>query len=238
MIIIPTLDERTTELWKALIELAGERSQGWTLVGAQMVFLHALEHGEEPLRSSVDLDVVVNVRLMPKGIASFGRTLEELGYEFDGANVAGIGHRFVRGPVRIDLLAPDGLGEKTDVLTVAGARTVMVPGGSQALRRTELLEIGVGGNTGKVRRPNLLGAILLKARAVEVDDVPDDQREELCFLTSLIRDPIEMASELSSPEKRWLRRRQELLDPTHPAWRRIRAPEDGRLAMRILIGAE
>ena len=237
MITIPTLDARTTALWQALIELADEHAEGWTLIGAQMVFLHALEHGEGPLRSSVDLDLVVNVRLVPGGIKIMAQTLEQLGYEFDGANAAGIGHRFVNEPVRIDLLAPDGLGESTDISTLAGARTVMVPGGSQALHRTELVHVDMAGVLGNIPRPNLLGAILLKARAVDVDDVPDNQREELCFLLSLISDPINMASELRDSEKAWLRSREELLAPDHPAWHRISAAEDGRIALRILLGA-
>ncbi|HEX9698877.1 MAG TPA: hypothetical protein VGD06_05395 [Acidobacteriota bacterium] len=40
MILIPDQDPRVRELWKALLELAAEHPEGWTLIGAQMVFLH------------------------------------------------------------------------------------------------------------------------------------------------------------------------------------------------------
>lgn len=235
MIDIPTPDERVQELWEALLELAEEQPDNWTLIGAQMVFLHALEHQADPPRSSTDLDVVVNVRVMPGGVRVMAKTLERLGYEFAGANNAGIGHRFVRGSVHIDLLAPDGVGERVDISTLAGARTVRVPGGTQGLRRSEFVKLRVGRQTGTVPRPSLLGAILLKARAVDVDDVPGSQREELCFLLSLVDDPVTMAQELRGRERSWLCRREELLDADHPAWLRRRRAEDARIALRIFM---
>lgn len=48
--------------WKVLLDLAVEFSTGWCLVGGQMVWLHALEHGVEPPRATEDIDVVVDVR--------------------------------------------------------------------------------------------------------------------------------------------------------------------------------
>jgi len=236
MIDVPTPDERVQELWEALLELTEARPDDWTLIGAQMVFLHALEHQADPPRYSADLDVVVDVRVTPGGVRVMAETLDRLGYEFAGANNTGIGHRFVRGSVHIDLLAPDGVGERADISTFAGARTVRVPGATQGLRRSESVELRVGERTGMVRRPSLLGAILLKARAVDVDDVPGSQREELSFLLSLVEDPVAMAQELRGRERSWLRRREELLDADHPAWLRLRQAEDARIALRILMG--
>lgn len=57
-----------------------------------------------------------------------------------------------------------------------------VPGGTQALRRTELVEVAIGAHRGQIPRPSLLGALIIKARAVEVDDVPENQREDVAFL--------------------------------------------------------
>ncbi len=236
MILIPTLDERIQDLWEALIELATAHPNGWTLIGAQMVFLHALERGVDPPRISVDLDVIMDIRLVPRGIKKMIETLERLGYAFDGANNAGIGHRWVRGHVRVDVLAPDNVGERADISTCAGARTVKVPGGTQALRRSEWVEIRVGDKDGRIPRPSLVAAILIKARAIAVDDAPRNQREELCFLLSLVEDPVSMAEELGRSEHNWLRRRDEVLDADHPAWMRIRGAEDGRIALRILMG--
>jgi hypothetical protein len=234
MIAIPDADDRVRDLWEALLELAAEHPDGWTLIGAQMVFLHALEHQADPPRMSVDLDVIIDIRLVPRGVRKMVGTLERLGYEFDGANNAGIGHRFVRGTVKVDVLAPDHVGERADVRTCAGARTVQVPGGTQALRRSELIGIRVGKHEGNVPRPDLLGAILIKARAVGIDDAPQDQRQELCFLLTLVGDPVSMAAQLAGRESGWLRQRSELLDRNHPAWLGTRNAEDGRLALKIL----
>ncbi len=238
MIVIPDQDDRIRGLWEALLELAAEHPRDWTLIGAQMVFLHALEHEADPPRYSADLDVVVNVQALKHGVRIMAETLDRLGYKFMGANNAGIGHRFERGSARVDLLAPDGLSERADIRTFAGARTVQVPGGTQGLRRSQFVEICVGEACGTVPRPDLLGAILLKARAVDVDDVPESQRAEFCFLLSLVDDPVAMALDLRGRQQRWLRRRAELLDAGHPAWLGIRDADDARIALKILMGTD
>lgn len=234
MIVIPELDERFTEIWRSLLELTAEYPEGWTLIGAQMVFLHAWERGADPPRFSTDLDLVVDIRQEPRGLHNMIETLERLGYEFEGANSSGIGHRFARDIVTIDILAPDGVGPRADVRTRAGARTVKVPGSTQALRRSAPVEIMVDDIEGTVPRPDLLGAILVKARAVSVDDLPEDQRLDLAFLLTLVDDPSTLASELRGNERNWLRTRTELLDRDNPAWLALPSAEDGRLALRIL----
>jgi len=45
--------------------------------------------------------------------------------------------------VIIDLLAPEGVGEHADLTTTAPGRTLQVPGGTQALSRTELVTVQV-----------------------------------------------------------------------------------------------
>jgi hypothetical protein len=80
-----------------------------------------------------------------------------------------------------------------------------VPAGSQALERTEVVEVRLGGRVGQLRRPSLLGAILLKARAVGA--APDEaakHRGDLVFLLGLTRDPRSLAIDLRPPERRWL----------------------------------
>ena len=237
MIVIPELDDRFVEIWRSLLELTDEHPEGWTLIGAQMVFLHALERGAEPPRFSTDLDLVVDIRHEPKGLRNMVRTLERLGYQLEGVSSSGIGHRFTRDMVAIDILAPDGVGKRADVRTGAGARTLKVPGGTQALRRTVPVKIEVSGAGGTVPCPDLLGAILVKARAVSVDDLPENQRLDLAFLLTLATDPPALASELRANERSWLRKRAELLDRDDPAWLDLPDAEDGRLALRILADA-
>lgn len=229
-------DDLERDLWDALLELADVETKDWTLVGAQMVLLHAVEHGLMPPRRTSDLDVVINIRSVAMTPTRFAEVLESMGYELEGVNTDGVGHRFVRGQVKFDVLLPDGLGPRASREISEGIRTVEVPGGSQALSRTSWIEVKTESRQGTVPRPDLLGAILVKARAVGVDDVPDAQREDLAFLLSLVSDPYEMRSQLRGKERKWLRERSELLKEDAAAWRSIENPEDARLALGVLVG--
>ena len=48
------------ELWATLIELCALLQGHWTLVGGQMVLLHAVENDVDLPRVSTDLDILVN----------------------------------------------------------------------------------------------------------------------------------------------------------------------------------
>lgn len=67
-------------------------------------------------------------------------------------------------------------------------------------------------------RPALLGAIIAKALAVDVDDAPDAQRLDLAFLLSLVDEPLDLATQMSPKDRRRLRVGTELADPQHPDW--------------------
>jgi hypothetical protein len=54
--------------WLTLLDLATTYPTGWCLVGGQMVWLLAAEHGVTPLRATDDVDVVVDIRSEPTGI--------------------------------------------------------------------------------------------------------------------------------------------------------------------------
>jgi hypothetical protein len=228
-------------LWARLLELAAAHPNGWTLIGAQMVALHAHERGAQPPRGSTDADVLANVRAVADATTQISDWLVAQRFNLDGISSEGIGHRFTDadGKVRIDVLAPDGLAQqRARLVTVPPARTVCVPGGTQALRRTELVDITLGSVHGRLPRPDLLGAILIKARAVEIDDVPAAQLGDLAFLFTLVLDPRELATQLRGRERSWLRRRRELLDRSATCWGPL-PPDDadnGHLAFRLLAG--
>lgn len=237
-VVIPadSADERA--LWKALIELA-ERDRNWTLIGARMVELHAAEAGGVLTRLSKDADVLADAR-RPRAVRRVAEILLGAKFRLIEPSYMGVGHTFVRGAVEIDLLAPDHLGPRSEHarMTVQGARTVEVPGGRQALSRSERIRVRVGAVRGEIPRPDLLGAILIKARAVDRDDAPESQRSDLALLFSLVRDPAALATGLAGQERRWIRRRRELDDPDSPAWRAL-SREDahrGVAALRQLAG--
>lgn len=235
MIILPVAESLSRAAWEAILDLSLMRPTGWTLIGAQMVALHAYENGRDPPRFSEDVDVIVDVRILRSATEDLAEDLLRSGYAFDGASPEGIGHRFVRGEVRVDVLAPDGLGERARLVTVRPAKTIQVPGGTQALHRTEMIEVRIGDREGVVPRPNLLGAILVKARAVAVDDVPESQRADLVFLLSLVTDPRGLATRMRRSEQSWLRRRKELFDSDHAAWQGVADAEDAQQALRIRL---
>ena len=235
---LPTLGIQENALWHALLELADLRPREWTLIGGQMVLVHATEAGVRPMRLSTDLDVLVNARVVTGGVRGFVRAIESRGFVLAGASPQGVAHRYHRDRVSINVLAPEGLGPRTDVTTTPPGHTVQVPGGTQALNRTELLPVAAGPACGLLPRPSLLGALVIKAAAVSVDDVPEDQRSDLALLLSLIQHPTVLRDQLSSKDRKRLRARSAMLEPHHRAWSQLPTSQAdrGRAALRLLLG--
>lgn len=111
------------------------------------------------------------------------------------------------------MLGPDGL--RADPETTAGLKTFQAAGGTQALRRTEAVFISLdGADPVAVRRPNLLGAILIKARvlAKHREDRFESDRQDLIRLLGYTEDPRGLAGDMSKKEPGWIRDVEEDLD--------------------------
>lgn len=231
--ILPGVEEA---LWTALLELAEVQPSDWTLIGGQMVLLHALENGARLPRVTTDLDVLVNARVATQAVRGFVRTLKGIGFESAGFSPEGLAHRYSRGAVSVDVLAPEGLGNRTDLTTTPPGKTLETPGGTQALKRTQILPVTCQGRAGLVPRPSLLGAIICKACAVEVSDTPGAQRSDLALLLSLVEDPLTMSTQLQPKDRQRLRRRGEMDDRTHQSWLVLDqdAADRGLAAYRLL----
>ena len=112
--------------WLILLDLAKAFPTGWCLVGGQMVWLLAAEHGADPPRATDDVDLVVDIRAEPAGIRDLCRWLGDKGFNLEGISPEGIGHRYVRqadpgqGEIKVDVLAPDNVGERADLSTTHG----------------------------------------------------------------------------------------------------------------------
>jgi hypothetical protein len=235
VIAIPDNDPVAIDSWLVMIQLVEKVPKGWTLIGAQMVALHAYEHSRQPPRLSPDFDVVANVRLVQDQTQLIARVLkEELGFKLVDPDDQGVAHRFTRGQLSVDLLAADNVGERADLTTIPTARTIEVPGSSQALRRTELVEIEIDGTKGFIPRPDLLGAIIVKCRAIDVDDAPNSQRLDFAFLMSLVRRPRDFRDALTNGDRRYLRSKAGLFETGHPVWIGF-DPEDAERAQRAFI---
>ena len=152
----------SANIWATLIELASTSQPEWTLVGGQMVMLHAAEHAAPPLRVSRDIDVVVNARVVTGALRRFVAGIERRGFQLEGASPDGVAHRYSREGVGIDVLAPEGLGRRADLTTTPPGRTIQAPGGTQALARTALVPVEHAGEQGLIPRPSLLGAIVCR----------------------------------------------------------------------------
>jgi len=233
---IPELGDERHRMWCDLIELATAQPGTWTIIGAHMVALYAWKAGINS-RPSEDVDVLVNVRLATNGTEEVSQFLRERDYELEITHSV-LAHLFRRGAAQVDVLAPDGLSERANTRTLRPLRTVKVPGGTQALRRSSLVAVRSRGADGELPLPDLLGAILVKIRAIEKDDVPDAQRADVALLLHLVEDPDELARDLSRAEKGWLRRHKYFSDPADPMWDRFHADdrEASALVFRRLIG--
>jgi hypothetical protein len=230
-------DPETASLWSDLGRLAAQVLPAeWTLVGGLMAQLHAYEAGETDVRATTPIDILGDARQQAT-IGKIAQALDHDGFVLEPPSPTdGVSHRWRRGGLIVDLLASDGL--RGDPPMLGGVRTVQIPGGSQALARTETVEVEIDGVIARVRRPTLLGALLIKARSIVVHADPDAQRADLVLLLSLIEDPSAMAEQLKGREQSWLRKceAQLGLDDTvlmapFPRARVQRA----RLAYRLLV---
>lgn len=221
-------------MWQELVFLAQHSSAPWTLIGAHMVALLGWADYRAAPRASRDADILVNARMVSDGTVRISRDLQERGFIFDGVSPEGIGHRFAREDVRIDVLGPDGVGRRAKLFTVPGARTVAVPGGTQALKRSRMINVRVGTTHGAIPTPNILGALLVKVRAIDIDDQPDSQRRDVAFLLSLIIDPDPLEMDISATERRWLRGHPEFTDSGSSCYHGIEHSSDAATVYRRL----
>lgn len=214
--INPVTPEAAT-LWSLVLDLAHSLGpeREWCLIGGLMVQLHGFEHGDE-LRPTVDIDLLAAARKPPAMTEEIASLLAK-----KGAQVAmpprsdpKLGYRFELDGEVVEILGPDGL--KADPKTLGGLTTFQTSGGSQALARTEVVLVSLNGSQPiAVRRPNLLGAILIKARVVaerRKEKFASD-RQDLIKLLTYVEDPRALARDgrLKPSEKRWLRKVEGIL---------------------------
>lgn len=206
MIVLPPMGAAQEQAWLALLDLQERHPSEWTLIGGQMVHLFCAERGYEPLRPTTDADAVVNAR-EPDVLGAVTATLLDLGFEAQ-PNADGVQHRWVREQAVVDVLIPEGTGEKTELKqSASGFPTVPAPGGTQALNRSEVVDVQVDGRVGKVLRPKLLSAMILKAAARLETNGPALERHCLDFaaLAAMLAASDMTAFDLTAKDKKRLR---------------------------------
>lgn len=238
----PTADVKTR--WTKVLELAeilGPETR-WSLIGGLMVQLHGFELGGA-VRPTADIDILGDARRRPGATERIAAAVLERGGEMAMPPMGNerLGFRFELDGETIEVLGPDGLGR--EARTIGRHVTFQVPGGTQALLRTEVVPVSLDGEPlVAVRRPSLLGAILIKARVVAKrrDRKHGSDRQDVVRLLSLVDDPRAMAERdgLKKSEKRWLRSIEALLDFGDAAWNGLFRPAEIARAVqayRLLI---
>ncbi len=220
-------------LWRTTAEVARLFADfPWVLVGGVMVAILEREHGVTVSRTTVDVDALIDVRGLTQATRQAAVRLEEAGFVAEQTG-DGLAYRFVRGADIVDVLAPDHLGPRTDIVTAPPGKSLEAVGGRQALQRRRVVAVEADGETFSAPIPSLLGAILIKA-GVAASSGLEKHRRDLARLLALVDDVEPMRQEMSSKERGYLRARSELRDPRHPAWSGIPNAEDAIIALERL----
>lgn len=160
------------------------------------------------MRPTNDADTVIDVRADPTILHRFTKVLTHLGFESAGITAEGRQHRWQRGDASIDVLLPEGIGERASLREgVTGSPTLPTEGGTQALQRSEVVPVTVDGREGIVRRPNLVGALVVKAAAHgnPGDHDPRRHRRDFVVLAGLIIASDFAGEDLNKTDRRRLR---------------------------------
>jgi hypothetical protein len=207
LITLPEMPAEQTASWLGILDLYDRLGEGWTLIGGQLVHLHCAERGQFPIRPTNDADTVIDVRADERFLRTFTRTLTDLGFHADGISAEGLQHRWRRDKALIDVLLPEGVGERVSSREgVTGSPTLSTASGTQALQRSETVAVEVAGREGFVRRPNLVGALVVKAaaHANPGDAARGRHRRDFVVLARLLRASDFAPEELSKKDRQRL----------------------------------
>lgn len=236
---LPPTTVAQTAGWHALLEVHDRLPGCWTLVGGQMVHLHCAERGAAPARPTDDLDAVLDVRADGRILHRFTSVLVALGFTSAGTSPAGHQHRWTRGPAQIDVLIPRRVGQRAATRRgVHGGTTLETPAAQQALDRSAVVDVEVAGVPGRVRRPNLLGALVAKAAAhtVVLDQARARHRADFAVLTTLIA-PSDRIDEAGPRDRRYLRGMLAALADDRRTVLRVDGAAEGVATLRDVLNA-
>lgn len=209
-------------LWAALLDVADAQPDGWSLIGALMVMLHAHDAGIDARRTTGDADALADVRGVAQATRRLVATLERLGWEMhpDHPKADDVGFRFTKDGLLFDVLAPDGLGGRTDITTMPPLKTVSMAGGRRALGRTAVRDVVLDERKGRLPVPDLLGALVIKSRAAASDRAPtsdpshrpERHPEDLAILYACATDLRPLVDDITKKDRKALR------DAPEPHW--------------------
>lgn len=204
-VVIDPSSPQMEEAWQGLLDLAEKASEGWVLVGGQMVLVRSLARGVIPGRLSNDGDIVMDVRGIKNAPEQVISALREAGFVPIGGDHLGRQHRWVKDDAQIDVLQPRFLGFRTEErIRRAGATTIPAPGTQHAINRSEVVRVMMNDRHVLMRCPSLLGALVAKAAAYS--EIMDDRQRnrhlyDIAELAPLMtRDELDSEAPLSKTE--------------------------------------
>lgn len=215
-------------LWEVILDLADNLPpMSWALIGGQMVMAHGLAGGRTPTRASQDVDILGNLTASSTALRTVVTAVRNLDFEpepsIDGKRL----HRFVRTTDNqvIDVLAPGHSPPGWKPTTVPPLQTIRIAGGNQALQRLVAITVTKGGRTSDVPVPSVLGSLILKAAAYQVDSRDRERHAaDAAFLVSLMTDPLDLVRQLKGSDRKRLRVLNTLIGPrSHPVWASLSA---------------
>lgn len=118
---------------------------------------------------------------------------------------------------------------------MTGATTIESPGLQQAVDRAADVDVTVMGRDGMMRRPDLLGALVAKASALEIaiDDGPRRHLHDFVMLSTLIRPDDDIAAATKLDRRRIANMLGRLVDDV--SWRTIEGGADGLERLRLAL---
>ena len=234
-IVVQSASEADARLWRLTKEIARLfAGLPWTLIGGQMVAIIEAEHDAVIARATIDVDALLDVRIVATVTHDAAAILRAAGFE-PAPTGDGLSYRFWRGSGIVDILVPDHLGDRADLQTVPPGVTIEAVGGRQALNRSRMVDVDAGDGMFELPVPSLIGAIIIKSRvAATAQTGADKHLRDLARLLALVQEAKTCRAELSRGERACLRVHAELQDVDHPAWRGIAGKENGALALSIL----
>lgn len=220
---MPPLTGALDGLWNVILDLADQLpTNAWALVGGQMVMAHGLVAGRPPTRASQDVDVLGNLTASSTALRTAVAAVRNLGFEPAPSIDGKLLHRFVRATDHqaIDILAPDHSPPRWKTTTVPPMKTIQIDGGNQALQRLRFITVTKDERTRDVPVPSVLGSLILKAAAHQVDSRDRERHAtDAAFLVSLITDPLDLAQHLKGSDAKRLRALNTVIGSrTHPVW--------------------
>lgn len=207
LVEVPVLGRSSSLAWHAIFDLAEKVPRHWCLVGGQMVHLWCIERGTTPNRPTDDADAVLDVRAQPTILHQVTKGLVDIGFVSAGESPEGHQHRWIRGDAAVDVLISENVGERAAARRgVTGGTTLEARGSAQALERAELVAVGHDGRQAQIWRPNLLGALVLKAAAYTepIDRGVKRHLIDFAVLSTLITRGDQLASQMNAKDRRRL----------------------------------